>query len=397
MKIGIVTWRLDFCGGSEKQVVELALELQQQGHEVRVYAAYCDPQRCYPERLQQLKTVKYLHRSYPFASSTVGRIRSYLATIGMQRRLAQLIDDDLDVVNCHEYRVFPAGIRYRRRTGVPMIGMVNDSPAYAGVQTWRQHPLKFAVTWLKRRWFGASMRAADRITVLSRFVQQQLEQYCRVDNAAIVHSGLDLTGYPWSPKAPVPDAPLQILSVGNFFPWRRYEDLVQALALLHAQGRAFHLHHIGSAAGDLPYAARIRNLVAHTGLAAHVTFHGATSEAEHTRQLIAADVLVLPNHPQTWSLIVFEVMAIGRPVILTATCGAAEVLTDGVDALFVPPYAPQAIAGQLQRLMDDPALRTRLSIAGRALVEAHITWTQYAHRLVRLYTAAQTGAPCNRF
>ncbi len=56
---------------------------------------------------------------------------------------------------------------------------------------------------------------------------------------------------------------------------------------------------------------------------------------------------------------------LGVPVVVTQLPGIAVYVTDGVDALTVPPADPVALAGAIRTLWDDPALRLRLAEAGR--------------------------------
>jgi glycosyltransferase involved in cell wall biosynthesis len=58
-------------------------------------------------------------------------------------------------------------------------------------------------------------------------------------------------------------------------------------------------------------------------------------------------------------------MAAGLPVIATDAGGPAEVITDGVDGLLVPPGDVSALVAALRRLAVDQDLRVRL---GRAAV-----------------------------
>jgi len=67
---------------------------------------------------------------------------------------------------------------------------------------------------------------------------------------------------------------------------------------------------------------------------------------------------------------VFQAMAAARPVVTADTPGARELLTDGVDALLVPPGDAGALAAALTRLAADPALRARLGAGARARFEA---------------------------
>ena len=64
------------------------------------------------------------------------------------------------------------------------------------------------------------------------------------------------------------------------------------------------------------------------------------------------------------------VSAVGRPCVSTPVTGIPEVVRDGETGLLVPERDPFALADALQRLLQDPPLRHRLSAGGRALVEA---------------------------
>jgi glycosyltransferase involved in cell wall biosynthesis len=48
-----------------------------------------------------------------------------------------------------------------------------------------------------------------------------------------------------------------------------------------------------------------------------------------------------------------------------------ELVSDGADALLVPPGDPAALAGAVRRLAGDDALAGRIAAAGRATFEMH--------------------------
>jgi glycosyltransferase involved in cell wall biosynthesis len=62
----------------------------------------------------------------------------------------------------------------------------------------------------------------------------------------------------------------------------------------------------------------------------------------------------------------FQAIACGRPLITSDTPAARELLTDGSDALLVPPGDAQGLAAAVRRLAADPALAERLGGAARA-------------------------------
>ena len=66
----------------------------------------------------------------------------------------------------------------------------------------------------------------------------------------------------------------------------------------------------------------------------------------------------------------FQAIACGTPLVTGDTPAARGLLTDGVDALLVPPSDPQTLADAISRLATDTALRERIGAAGRATYEA---------------------------
>ncbi len=72
---------------------------------------------------------------------------------------------------------------------------------------------------------------------------------------------------------------------------------------------------------------------------------------------------VIPNK-------VFQALACACPVVTGDTPAAHELLTDGADAVLVPPGDARRLAEAVRRLAGDAELRERLATAGRATYEA---------------------------
>jgi glycosyltransferase involved in cell wall biosynthesis len=79
--------------------------------------------------------------------------------------------------------------------------------------------------------------------------------------------------------------------------------------------------------------------------------------------LAAADIFALPSHFEGLPMSVIEAMLTGLPIIATNIRGPREQVLDGETGLLVPSRNAPALAGALQRLISDPALRTRLGTA----------------------------------
>ncbi|GAA1869089.1 glycogen synthase [Myceligenerans crystallogenes] len=115
--------------------------------------------------------------------------------------------------------------------------------------------------------------------------------------------------------------------------------------------------------------------------------------------LAAGTVFVCPSVYEPLGIVNLEAMAVGLPVVGTATGGIPEVVDDGVTGALVPieqsddgtgtPLDPDAfvadLADALTRLVADPARAAAMGEAGRVRAERHFSWTAIAERTLDVY------------
>jgi glycosyltransferase involved in cell wall biosynthesis len=97
-----------------------------------------------------------------------------------------------------------------------------------------------------------------------------------------------------------------------------------------------------------------------------------------------ADVLVHASIEDGFGLVVSEALACGRPVIVTDTTGACELVRDGENGFVVPARQPRVIADRLAQLAGDRALLARMSAAAPASV-AHFGYPAFIDAVHRFY------------
>lgn len=116
--------------------------------------------------------------------------------------------------------------------------------------------------------------------------------------------------------------------------------------------------------------------------------------------LNAASVFVCPSIYEPLGIVNLEAMAVGLPVVGSATGGIPEVIVDGETGYLVPleqlhdgtgtPLDPETfvrdLAQALTTVLDDPAAATRMGSAARTRVEQHFSWEAIAERTMDLYT-----------
>ncbi len=186
------------------------------------------------------------------------------------------------------------------------------------------------------------------------------------------------------------DEPPRVLAVSRHDPRKGLDVLLHALAGVAGMGIAFQAALLGS--GRLLDADR--RLATQLGLNDRVDIPGRVSDA--TPYLRSADVFVLPSRAEaSGSVSVLEALRTGTAVVASACDGIPEDLTDGRDALLVPPGDTDALRAALAELLLDPRRRTALATAGRALHDERFSAARLTGALAAVYAeiaAAPAGS-----
>jgi glycosyltransferase involved in cell wall biosynthesis len=130
------------------------------------------------------------------------------------------------------------------------------------------------------------------------------------------------------------------------------------------------------------------------GVRERVHFTGALFDEAKWAAYRDADVFVLPSQNENFGNAAAEAVAAGTPVIVTESCGIAELLADG--AAVVVPHEEAALADALQRVLRDKALRERMREAGVALIP-RLGWDEPLDEMERLYeSVARCGSASDK-
>jgi len=99
------------------------------------------------------------------------------------------------------------------------------------------------------------------------------------------------------------------------------------------------------------------------------------------------------TEPEPFGMVIVEGMATGKAVIASQAGGAAELITDGENALAHAPGDAEGLAREIERLTSDEALRNKLGKCGRATAERHYHGKRLAAELTELYREVAGVAP----
>ena len=303
-------------GGAERIVVTLARGAQDAGHEVAVVAA--------PEPLAaELEVERF---DLPFLKRRPWRVPGAARAVRKAFRAWRP-----DLVHAHNPGVAAAvGLATRRLPSLVSVHGVPEEDWPAAVRVLRLSGLPAVAC-------GPGVAAA--------LAEHGLEPLATIPNAV---------GPAPEPADPLVEGPL-VLSVGRLVESKNHELAIEALAEVPQAVLAI--------AGDGPLRADLVAAAERAGVADRVLLLGERRDA---RALMgAADAVVLTSRAEGLPLVALEALASGTPLVATSVRGLRELVTDGENALVVPPDDAQALAGALRRVLEDRVLAARLGEAGR--------------------------------
>ena len=135
-------------------------------------------------------------------------------------------------------------------------------------------------------------------------------------------------------------------------------------------------------AGDGPDRPALEQAARASGRA--IEFRGWVDKQEAARLLSGASLLIFPSRgPESLSRVLIEASALGVPIAAMDTGGTRDVVEPGVTGLLSD--TPEALARDVRRLRDDPALRQRLGDAARRKIECEFDAGAVVAHVERLY------------
>ncbi len=144
-------------------------------------------------------------------------------------------------------------------------------------------------------------------------------------------------------------------------------------------------------AGDGPLRSEFEATIERYGLGKRVTLAGQVSDEDLRALYAAASVFAFPSvaRSEAFGLVQLEAMALGKPVVNTSIdSGVPFVSPHNETGLTVEPGNATQLAGALNRLLADGALRARYGAAGKERVERMFTVEKMASATHRAYEEA---------
>ena len=332
-----------------------------------------------------------------------------LRTFGVDLEMAQGTEGT-DLVHSHTWYANLAGHLAGLLHGVPH---VISAHSLEPLRPWKAEQLGggYALSsWAEKTAYEA---ASGIIAVSNGMREDILRCYPAVDpeRVKVVHNGIDLEAWkhPQGQEADAqaaatlkrlgidPDRPT-IVFVGRITRQKGLPHLLRACEQLPADVQVI----LCAGAPDTPeIKAEVEGLVARlrekrTGV---VWIEEMLPRPELIAVLAASDVFVCPSVYEPLGIVNLEAMAVGLPVVGSATGGIPDVIVDGETGLLVPieqvqdgtgtPIDPARfeadLAERLTTLVTDAEAAKAMGQAARRRVEEHFAWQAIAQRTMDVY------------
>ena len=332
-----------------------------------------------------------------------------LRTFGVDLEMAQGTEGT-DLVHSHTWYANLAGHLAGLLHGVPH---VISAHSLEPLRPWKAEQLGggYALSsWAEKTAYEA---ASGIIAVSNGMREDILRSYPAIDpeRVKVVHNGIDLEAWkhPQGQEADAqaaatlkrlgidPDRPT-IVFVGRITRQKGLPHLLRACEQLPADVQVI----LCAGAPDTPeIKAEVEGLVARlrekrTGV---VWIEEMLPRPELIAVLAASDVFVCPSVYEPLGIVNLEAMAVGLPVVGSATGGIPDVIVDGETGLLVPieqvqdgtgtPIDPARfeadLAERLTTLVTDTEAAKAMGQAARRRVEEHFAWQAIAQRTMDVY------------
>ena len=422
LRIALLSYRSKpHCGGQGVYVRHLSRELAALGHHVEVFSGqpYPDLDRVAGAPgdgpvLRPLPSLDLYRDDDPFRTPGLREFRDAVdalevatmwtggfpepLTFSMRAARAVLARrDEFDVV--HDNQSLGYGLLGIERRGLPLVATVHHP-----ITIDRRHELDAAPTLRRRlslhRWYGftrmqarVARRIEPLITVSESSAGDIVDDFgVRRDAVRVIPVGVETDVF----RPPtMPRVPGRIVAVSSSdSPMKGARVLLEAVAKLRTE-RDVELVVVGRPKPDGPVARAVDEL----GIADAVRFVTGLPDPALAELFGSAEVAVVPSLYEGFSIPAVEAMSCGTPLVASRGGALPEVVGDC--GVLVEPGNPSDLADALGALLDDPARRRALGLAGRDRVLKLFTWRAMAAATAEVYAEVVTqrlgdkgGPPC---
>jgi glycosyltransferase involved in cell wall biosynthesis len=126
------------------------------------------------------------------------------------------------------------------------------------------------------------------------------------------------------------------------------------------------------------------------GAAPRIKREGALDPGQTLERLRTSTIYVLPAVNEPFPMSVLEAMSVGKPVIVTDSCGLAGFIEETNSGLVVDDTV-ESLEKAIAMLLDDETLRNSMGVNALSAVRSRYGMDNIADRLIGFYEVARVG------
>ena len=220
--------------------------------------------------------------------------------------------------------------------------------------------------WRLQQALWLANRTAATVGVSQGVREQLVARGFPAERCVAIPNGIDLERFPVAALVPFAERTPGIVMAARFARQKDHATLIEAVALLKAQGIAAPVYLAGG--GKAGMAKRMLALAQQRGVADQVHFLGSVTDLP--QRLMQIQIFVLSTHYEGMPLALVEGMAAGCACVASDVVGVRGVIRPDRTGVLVREGDASALAQALAGLLADPARAACLGQAARAQAHA---------------------------
>ena len=251
--------------------------------------------------------------------------------------------------------------------------------------------------WLKNLSFKTIerriLRNAAAIHYTSRQEQLEAEEAGVTTSPAVIPLGIDLSEFEHLPdpdlffsRYPAAAGRKVILFLSRLDAKKGLDLLLPAFAEMNRADAVL----VIAGNGDQAFVDELRESAARLKIEGRTILTGFLSGQEKLAAFAAASVFTLPSYSENFGIAAVEALAAGLPCVISDQVGITTEVNEFEAGLVVQCRVPE-LAAALQRMMNEPQLRSRMGANSRRLASNRFSTQAMTEALVRLYKEIGEG------
>ncbi|MBN1896344.1 MAG: glycosyltransferase family 4 protein [Candidatus Aenigmarchaeota archaeon] len=280
-----------------------------------------------------------------------------------------VMKEECDVIHCHDWMTFPAGIRVKKDKGKPLVITVHSTE-------YDRNPVS-PNQWISHiEWEG--MYNADRIIAVSEYMKARIIERFKVpaSKIEIVYNAVEASEYAGS-RLRFGTGEKIVLFLGRLALQKGPDYFLRAAKLVIEKEKKTRFIIVGTG-NMLP---ELIDQCIELGISENVIFAGYQESIKEYYKM--ADVYVMPSVSEPFGITALEAIASGTPVIISKQSGVSELI---MHCLKVDFWDVKEMANKILGVLRYAPLKREMEMNSYAEI-SNINWDVIAEKTVKVYAS----------